>query len=102
MFGFLNKFNSWDDFMENFLQWKKERRKFLILITLFSVVFFLSLPISIGLFPKLMNMAPFGLFTLAWILAFLQIAMTWLIGYLYWHKMKQLDDLLLSERQEDK
>lgn len=95
-------FNNWGEFMEDFLKWKKERRKFLVILTPIAVAFFLFLPISIGYFPNMMNQSPFGLFTYAWIFAFLQIAMTWLIGYLYWRKMKQLDEALLSQRQEDK
>lgn len=78
-------------FVETFNKWQKERKRFLIKITIFTFVFFLALPLSIELFPNLMGRPIIGWMSLAWLFGFMQIVVTWILGWLYWKKAKKLD-----------
>src|SRR5699024_12080474 len=60
----------------------------------FTFLFFLTLPISIELFPTFMNQPVIGWMTFAWLFGFAQIIVTWLLGWMYWKKAKRLDALL--------
>ncbi|MBO1005923.1 DUF485 domain-containing protein [Pseudogracilibacillus auburnensis] len=86
--------------MDAILKWKKERRLFLIWLTILSIIFYLSLPIALAIIPEWMNASPIGSITWAWIYAFLQVIMTWIIGWIYWIKAKQLDKLVAQIKQE--
>lgn len=86
--------------MEIFEKWKQERRKFILKMTIFSIVFFLSLPISIGLFPEFMSQPRFGWLSFAWLLGFAQIGVTWLLCWFYWLKAEQLDELLIEVKRQ--
>lgn len=86
--------------MDAILKWKKERRLFLIWLTILSIIFYLSLPIALAIIPEWMNTSPIGSITWAWIYAFLQVIMTWIIGWIYWTKAKQLDKLVAQIKQE--
>jgi len=86
--------------MENYEKWRHARRSFLIKVTIFAIVFFMFLPIALGFFPSFMKQAPFGVITYAWIFAFLQIIMTWIIGMLYWFKARKLDAMMEEIRRE--
>lgn len=84
------------------VRWKKERRKFFTKIILFSLVFFLSLPIGIGVFPKAFtSSSPIMGISWAWLYAFMQVITTWIIGWIYWKKAKYFDELITQYRQED-
>lgn len=80
--------------MEIIQIWKKQRKKFLLKMSIFSFVFYLSLPVSIGLFPEFMSQPRFGWLSWAWIYSFVQIGMTWVLGWIYWRKSKELDELI--------
>lgn len=86
--------------MEVLNRWKSERRKFLIKMTVFAFIFYISLPISIGLFPEFMGSPRFDWISIAWIYGFAQILMTWFLGQLYWWKSKELDALLVKVERE--
>lgn len=80
--------------METLKKWQKERKSFLIKLISFTLLFFIALPISIELFPTFMNRTVIGWVTFAWLFGFLQIIVTWLLGWMYWVKAKRLDELL--------
>jgi len=80
--------------METLNQWQKERKSFLMKVISFTFLFFLTLPISIELFPTFMNQPVIGWMTFAWLFGFAQIIVTWLLGWMYWKKAKRLDALL--------
>jgi len=82
-------------------RWKQERRLFVLWISGLAIIFYLALPLSLTVIPHTMNKsALFGL-SWAWVYAFLQVLMTWLIGWIYWIKAKQLDLLVERMRQEE-
>ncbi len=87
--------------MDTIKRWKQERRLFVVWISVLAVIFYMSLPLSLAVIPDKMNEhALFGL-SWAWLYAFLQVLMTWLIGWIYWVKAKQLDQLVERMRQEE-
>lgn len=86
--------------MEKLKKWKRERKKFVISISVIAILFYVSLPLCLIFFPEQMNKAPFGGFSWAWIYAFLQMGMTWVFGWLYWRKAKQLDEFVAEIDQE--
>ncbi|MEI3612589.1 DUF485 domain-containing protein [Pseudogracilibacillus sp. SO30301A] len=87
--------------MDTIKRWKQEKRLFVVWISVLAVIFYLSLPLSLAFIPDKMNKPSlFGL-SWAWIYAFLQVLMTWLIGWIYWVKAKQLDQLVERMRQEE-
>lgn len=86
--------------MDVITKWKRERRLFLIWMTILAIIFYLSLPLALTLIPETMNTSPVGALSWAWIYAFLQIIMTWIIGWIYWIKAKQLDALVAEMKRE--
>lgn len=86
--------------MEIIQEWKKMRKVFLIKLTSFAIVFYLSLPVSIGLFPEFMSQPRIGWVSIAWIYSFMQIGMTWILGFIYWIKSKQFDELIVKMKRE--
>lgn len=84
---------------EKYIQLMREKKIFLIRALSFSFVFYFMLPITLTLFPKAMNQISIipGM-TWAWLYAFLQITMIWILGWLYHQKAKKIDQTL--ERME--
>lgn len=80
---------------EKYIQLMREKKLFLIRALSFSFVFYFMLPISLTLFPKVMNQISFipGI-TWAWLYAFSQIIMIWILGWLYHQKAKKIDRTL--------
>lgn len=80
---------------EKYIQLMREKKIFLIRALSFSFVFYFMLPITLTLFPKVMNQISFipGM-TWAWLYAFLQIVMIWILGWLYHQKAKRIDRTL--------
>ncbi len=87
--------------METIKRWKQERRLFLISITVLAIIFYLAFPLSLSVIPDTMNKPAIGNLSWAWSYAFLQVLMTWLLGWIYWIKAKQLDKLVDRIRQEE-
>ena len=71
----------------------REKRRFVLIAITFAFTFYFLLPVSLILFPDTMNRISFipGV-TWAWLYAFLQIMMIWLLGLLYHLKAKKLDE----------
>lgn len=80
------------------------QKKLRILYFLFGFLslFYFMLPLSLAIIPDVMNRTSFiASLTWAWVYAFAQIPMTWLFGWIYCHKAKQLDRVAAQIRQED-
>lgn len=67
---------------------------------MFASIFYFLLPVSIGFFPDFMSQPRIGWVSLAWIYSFTQVGMTWLIGWVYWTKAKELDELIAEKKRE--
>jgi uncharacterized membrane protein (DUF485 family) len=77
-----------------------EKKRFVIPATIFLLCFYFSLPLLTSYFPVWMNVPVWGKISAAWILAFAQFIMTWLIGTLYLWKARRLDFLVSEIRRE--
>lgn len=79
-----------------------ERRKRLLFTLALVFLFYFMLPLSLTLLPELMNRTSFipGL-TWAWAYAFLQIPMTWIIGWLYHVKAKKFEEKINEIKREE-
>lgn len=87
--------------MEALKKWKKEKKLFVYTITIIASLFYLSLPLLVAFFPREMSQ-PSTIFSIswAWLYAFFQVVMTWVFGWIYWVKAKQLDKLLVEIEKE--
>ncbi|HEX7065738.1 MAG TPA: DUF485 domain-containing protein [Bacillales bacterium] len=77
--------------LQTFQRLIRAKKRFLIPATIFLLVFYFLLPVSIICFPKVMNHPFFFGMTPAWAFAFAQFAMVWALGGLYYLKSKTFD-----------
>lgn len=59
------------------------KARFIIPCTVFFVIYYFSLPIMVGWFPKLMETQVFGKVNLAYAFALSQFFMAWILAFLY-------------------
>ncbi|NBJ69088.1 DUF485 domain-containing protein [Roseburia sp. 1XD42-34] len=79
----------------------KRKKRFLLQMLVFLLAFYFMLPLSLALFPDFMNSTSILFeFTWGWLYAFLQIPMTWVLGWLYCRKAKQFDRYKNKLKQE--
>jgi uncharacterized membrane protein (DUF485 family) len=69
----------------------RSRRRFVIPATIFFIVYYLALPISVGWFPKAMSRPVLGPLTLAYCFALSQFAMAWILLAIYLHRSLGFD-----------
>ncbi|WP_051291426.1 DUF485 domain-containing protein [Fictibacillus gelatini] len=78
-----------------FQQLLKAKKNFIIPVTIFFVCFFIFLPIMTS-YTTVLNKPCIGSITWAWMIAFLQFVMTWILAALYTKKANHFDKM--SER----
>ena len=69
----------------------RARRRFVVPATLFFIVFYLALPISVGFAPSIMSRPAIGPLTWAYCFALSQFAMAWLLLGLYLWRARAFD-----------
>ena len=67
------------------------RRKFVLPASSFFVIYYFSLPIRVGYFPDLMKTKVWGYVNIAYVFAFSQFFMAWIIAILYVRAAKKWD-----------
>ena len=77
----------------------KRKRAFIIPATIFFMIFYFGLPF-LAAFTTVLNVKVFGPLTLAYVYAFAQFAMTWIIMHLYVSQANKWDDLVDRARVE--
>ena len=77
----------------------KRKRAFIIPATIFFMLFYFGLPF-LAAFTTVLNVKVIGPLTLAYIYAFAQFAMTWIIMHLYVSRANKWDDLVERARVE--
>ena len=77
----------------------KRKRAFIIPATIFFMVFYFGLPF-LAAFTTVLNVKVLGPLTLAYIYAFAQFAMTWILMHLYVSRANKWDDLVDRAREE--
>lgn len=70
----------------------KRIRMQIVLIVILCICYF-AIPVSLAFFPSKVNQFQlFGLISFTWFYTFLQIPLTWILGWIYWYKAKKLDE----------
>jgi uncharacterized membrane protein (DUF485 family) len=77
----------------------KRKRAFIIPATIFFMLFYFGLPF-LAAFTTVLNVKVIGPLTLAYVYAFAQFAMTWIIMHLYVSRANKWDDLVERSREE--
>jgi uncharacterized membrane protein (DUF485 family) len=76
-----------------------EKKKFIIPITIFFFCFYFALPVLTS-YSTVLNHNFIGSITWAWVFAFLQFVMTWVLCMLYSKKATKFDELANKVIQE--
>ncbi len=77
----------------------RRKRAFIIPATIFFMLFYFGLPF-LAAFTTVLNVKVIGPLTLAYLYAFAQFAMTWIIMHLYVSRANKWDDLVARARVE--
>ncbi|AEI45084.1 DUF485 domain-containing protein [Paenibacillus mucilaginosus] len=75
------------------------KKKFLLPMSLFFLAYYFTLPILTS-YSKVLNQPAFGPVTWAWIFAFSQFIMTWVLCILYSRKSADYDRMIEEIREE--
>ena len=59
------------------------KTRFVLAATLFFLVYYFALPILVGYWPELMKRRVWGVVNIAYLFAFSQFFMAWILAYLY-------------------
>lgn len=68
-----------------------EKRRFVIPATIFFIVYYFALPVSVGYFPELMSRKVIGPVNLAYLFALSQFVMAWVLAWLYMRAADRFD-----------
>jgi uncharacterized membrane protein (DUF485 family) len=82
-----------------FRELTQKRKAFIIPATIFFLVFYFGLPFLTA-FTTVLDVNVIGAINLAWIYAFAQFAMTWILMHLYVSRANGWDDLVDRARHE--
>ena len=77
----------------------RNKKAFIIPATIFFLVFYFGLPVLAG-FTTILNGNAIGSITWAYVYAFAQFAMTWILMHLYVSRANRWDDLVDRARDE--
>ena len=77
--------------MDDFKKLLAARKAFVIPATIFFVVYYFALPISVGYFPAFMQRKIWGPVNIAYLFALSQFLVAWLIAYLYVRAARRFD-----------
>jgi uncharacterized membrane protein (DUF485 family) len=69
----------------------RARRRFVVPASLFFLLFYLALPISVGFAPRFMSRPVWGPLTLAYVFAILQFVMAWTLLAIYLRRAHTFD-----------
>ena len=83
----------WDALAEEpeFRALQNARRRFVIPATLFFLVYYFALPVSVGFAPAFMSRPVWGPLTLAYCFAFSQFIMAWVLLAVYLFRARSFD-----------
>lgn len=77
--------------MEDFKKLLAARKAFVIPATIFFVVYYFALPVSVGYFPEFMERKIWGPVNTAYLFALSKFVVAWLIAYLYVRAARRFD-----------
>jgi uncharacterized membrane protein (DUF485 family) len=94
--------------MNEFRELLRQKKRFVVPATIFFVVYYFALPISVGYFPETMSQKVLGPVNLAYLFALSQFFMAWAIAWAYIRAARKFDsagsrivDQLNSHRRDD-
>jgi len=76
------------------------KTRFVLAATLFFLVYYFALPILVGYWPELMKRRVWGVVNIAYLFAFSQFFMAWILAYLYMRiaaKFDRMTDKILED-----
>jgi uncharacterized membrane protein (DUF485 family) len=76
----------------NFKQLMEEKKRFILPMSVFFLIFYFSLPLLTA-YSDVLNNKAIGDITWAWIFAFAQFVMTWALCMIYTKRAKRFDEL---------
>ena len=106
-----NPLSDWDRIaaFDEFKDLLAAKARFIVPATVFFIVYYFALPISVGYFPELMRTQVLGVINLAYLFALSQFFVAWGIAFLYMRKADQFDqqakailDRLAQEKAKEK
>jgi uncharacterized membrane protein (DUF485 family) len=71
----------------------RSKRRFILPATIFFIVYYFALPITVGYFPQMMKRKVAGPVNLAYLFALSQFVMAWVLAWLYTRAASRFDDL---------
>jgi uncharacterized membrane protein (DUF485 family) len=77
----------------------RQKKAFIIPATIFFVIFYFGLPVLTG-FTTLLDVQVVGSISLAYLYAFAQFAMTWILMHLYLSRANRWDELVERARRQ--
>src|SRR5262245_49497389 len=77
--------------MDEFRRLLRQKKRFVIPATIFFVVYYFALPISVGYFPEVMSKKVLGPVNLAYLFALSQFFMAWAIAWAYIRAARRFD-----------
>lgn len=88
----------WDSVANDpeFVTLLRARRSFVVPATIFFIAYYFALPLSVGFLPAVMSRPVLGPLTLAYLAAFSQFVMAWVLCALYMRRAKRFDALAAS------
>jgi uncharacterized membrane protein (DUF485 family) len=78
--------------LDEFKQLLRAKAKFVVPATIFFVVYYFLLPVSVGYFPQFMDKKVLGPVNLAYLFALSQFFVAWAIAWLYVRKARGFDE----------
>jgi uncharacterized membrane protein (DUF485 family) len=78
--------------MDEFKQLLRKKAAFVVPATIFFIVYYFLLPISVGYFPGFMDKKVIGAINLAYVFALSQFFVSWAIAWLYVRAAKGFDE----------
>jgi uncharacterized membrane protein (DUF485 family) len=69
------------------------KTKFVVAATLFFSIYYFALPVLVGYWPELMKRQVIGVVNVAYLFAFSQFFMTWILAYLYMRMARRFDSM---------
>ncbi|MGO4890218.1 DUF485 domain-containing protein [Anaerobacillus sp. MEB173] len=83
-----------------FKRFVSKKRTYILILTLFFFLYYISLPVLTTFFPNIMNHTIIGGLPFAWFYALSQFFAIWLICFLYYRKAKSFDETVEQLKNE--
>ncbi|MBG98850.1 MAG: hypothetical protein CMN58_00740 [Solibacterales bacterium] len=69
-----------------------QKTRFIVASTIFFVIFYFALPVLVGYWPEVMSREVWGVINWAYLFAFSQFLMAWVLAYFYTIRAERFDE----------